>query len=405
MVNSEQIKRTGNEASGTVSRRFEDGYALPPLSVIALKLLELASDENASNDQIVKLIESDPSLAVRLLNLANSALLGGGRPAASLSHAVMRLGSNQIKLMALSISLRGSFPMGTVDQFDFEQFWRVSVYRGLIAKSLAQRSKAANPEEAFLGGLTLEIGLPIFFDFFVKGKSDPISLSLEPLEELLLREKTAFGLDHRQVGATALKFWKFPAHIVACQGLYGEGAGGADVPVLCRICELARLFSRVLLKAPGSFRSFYTEAEKLLGLDQEVLHDIVVSTFSEVESIAQALKLEINKEKDLMEIMEKANRALVQISRKVSTCSGDNWEPSLPTFDSINQNQKTVANTLQAVAHEIRNPLTIVGGFARRLASAADPGTDVGKYARVILEESLRLERILSAMPAELQKG
>lgn len=398
------MKNMDRETRANVFRRFEEGYALPPLSVIALKLLELASDENASNDEIVKLIESDPSLAVRLLNLANSAFWGTGRPAGSLSHAVMRLGSNQIKLMALSISLRGSFPLGMVDQFDYEQFWRVSVYRGLIAKSLAQQSKAAPPEEAFLGGLTLEIGLPILFDFFVKGQSAPISLSLEPLEELLSREKAAFGMDHRQIGAAALSFWRFPEHIVVCQGLYGKEAHSADVPILGKICELARLFSRVLLKAPGSFRSFYVEAERLLGLDQEDLHDIVIGSFSEVESIAQTLKLEVNKEKDLMDIMEKANRALVQISLKISRCSGKDLQPRLPSFDSIDQKEKAVANTLQAVAHEIRNPLTIVGGFARRLASAADPGTDVGKYARVILEESLRLEKILSEMPAELQK-
>ena len=391
------------ETIGKIYRRFEEGYALPPLSVIALKLLELASNENASNEEIVKLIETDPSLAVRLLNLANSAFMGSGRSAATLSHAVMRLGSNQIKMLALSISLRGAFPMGTVDQFDYELFWRVSVYRGLIAKSLAQRSRAANPEEAFLAGLTLEIGLPILFDFFVKGQQDPVTLNLEPLEGSLSREKAAFGLDHRQIGAAAMKFWRFPGHIVGCQGLYGGEAGGADVPILCKICELARLFSSVLLKAPGSFGSFYAEAEKLLGIDQEDLHDIVIATFSEVESIAQTLKLEIDKEKDLMEIMEKANKALVQISLKISKYSGDNdMQPPLPTFNTINQKEKAVADTLQAVAHEIRNPLTVVGGFARRLASAADPGTEVGKYARVILEESLRLEKILSEMPAEL---
>ena len=50
-----------------VIRMLESGYALPPLSVIALKLLEVASNEDASNDQIVTIIEQDPSLTVRLL--------------------------------------------------------------------------------------------------------------------------------------------------------------------------------------------------------------------------------------------------------------------------------------------------------------------------------------------------
>jgi len=165
-----------DEPTKRMIQRLESGYALPPLSVLALKLLELASDEDSSSEQMVRLIENDPSLTVRLLNLANSASLGTGRPAATLSHAVMRLGSDQIKMMVLSISLRGAFPMGRVEQFDYELFWRVSLYRGLIAKSLARISGVADPDEAFLAGLTMEIGLPILFDLFVKGKPSEFSL-------------------------------------------------------------------------------------------------------------------------------------------------------------------------------------------------------------------------------------
>ncbi len=60
-----------------------------------------------------------------------------------------------------------------------------------------------------------------------------------------------------------------------------------------------------------------------------------------------------------------------------------------------------VTDTLQAVADEIRNPLMAVGGFARRLAISLDPLSQPGKYAKVILEEALRLEETLAKMPAE----
>ncbi len=213
-----------DDTEQTIIRRLESGYALPPLSALAVKLLELASDEEATVEQMVMLIGKDPSLTVRLLNLANSSFFGAGRPAATLSHAVMRLGGNQIKLMALSISLRGAFPMGRVERFDYEMFWRVSLYRGLIAKALAQRSGTVNPEEAFLSAMTLEIGLPILFDLFIKGRPARFELDMEPLGKLLANERAAHGIDHRQVGAAALRFWKFPDHIVECQRLYGEAA-------------------------------------------------------------------------------------------------------------------------------------------------------------------------------------
>ncbi|MHC1728285.1 MAG: HDOD domain-containing protein [Syntrophobacteraceae bacterium] len=390
-----------DDAEQKIIRRLQSGYAVPSLSAIVVKLLELASDDDASIKQIVMLIEKDPALSVRLLNLANSSSLGTGRPVATLSNAVMKLGSNQVKMMALSISLRGAFPMGKVEQFDYETFWRVSLYRGLIAKALAHRSRTVDPEEAFLSAMTLEIGLPIFFDLLIKGRPCGFELEMEPLGELLANEKAAHGFDHRQVGEAALRYWRFPDHIVACQRLYGDAARLPDSSALATLCDLARLFSKVFLKAPGAFRLFYAEASRILRLSQEDIHEIVLGTFAEVEAIAQSLKLEIDKEKDLMEVMEKANRALVRISQKISQLSEEEHLEKLPSFESLDRKSKMVTDTLQAIAHEIRNPLTAVGGFARRLAVCLDPGSQSGKYAQVILEEAQRLEAVLSRMPLD----
>jgi len=50
------------------------------------------------------------------------------------------------------------------------------------------------------------------------------------------------------------------------------------------------------------------------------------------------------------------------------------------------------------LAHEIRNPLTTAGGFARRLAEKLPEGDPNGKAARIIVEEVARLEEILGIM-------
>ncbi len=161
-----------NQENNSVLEKIREGYGLPVLSPIALRLRELASSETASIDDLASLMAKDPSLAARLLRLANAAFFGNEGQITTIEKAIMRVGFMHLRNMALSISLRDAFPMGKVGAMDYEEFWRASLYRAIVARSLARTKRTCNPEEAFVAGLTLEIGSLIFIDLFIKGKSD-----------------------------------------------------------------------------------------------------------------------------------------------------------------------------------------------------------------------------------------
>ena len=382
-------------------KRIESGYTLPSLSPVALKLIELASDERSSVDDLVKVIEKDPPLSLRLLKLANSAFFKSLQPSATLKQAVLKIGFQRLRIMALSISLRDAFPLGKIGPLDYEEFWRISLYRAIIAKSIAEHLKKVNPEEAFISALLMEIGLLIFFDIFLKGKDKDIILELEPLEDLLAWEMDKYGLDHRQIGAIALKYWNFPKNIITCQVPYPKSSVmEKGLPLMVRLCELARTLSGILFKGMGEFHYIYRDADKYLGINQEIINDILAMTFDQVEEIGNNLRVELNREKDLLMIMENANEALGRLSDVLSKEVVAGHPNIFPSFDSPHEenDEKMVTYTLQAVAHEIRNPLTAVGGFARRLSASLDPASESGKYVRIILEEATRLENALSQM-------
>lgn len=394
-----------NDSATGLLKKLESGYSLPPLSVVALKLVELASSDTCSVNDLAGLIEKDPSLAVRLLKLANSAFFQSHQPIATLKQAVVKVGLHRLRIMALSLSLRDTFPMGKVGALDYERFWCASLYRALLAKSLAQHLKTCNPEEAFVAGLILEIGLLIFFDVLIKGKGDEANIDVDDLEDFLAWERDRYGMDHRQVGEVVLRYWKFPESIVGCQPVYGKPAVGSDAFALAKICEMARQFSKILFRQAEEFQSLFVEAYGFqVSLKPGVINDILVTTFDQVQGIADQFKLELNKEKDLMGVMEKANTALSQISEKMTKLQATGPERKLPTFENLNEKGDGITDTLQAVAHEIRNPLTAVGGFAKKLVASLDPSTEGGKYAQAILEEAVRLEKALSEMTRD-EKG
>jgi len=70
------------------------------------------------------------------------------------------------------------------------------------------------------------------------------------------------------------------------------------------------------------------------------------------------------------------------------------------TQDRLVQSEKLMALGEMAarIAHEIKNPLTAIGGFARRIASprAGGEAQSLERYAQIILKEVERMERIIN---------
>ena len=122
-----------------ILKEIESGYSLPSLSPVAMKLVELALEDSCSAEDLAALIETDPSLTVGVLKLANSVFFHATQPTTSLRNAVVKVGFQRLRIMALSLSLRDTFPMGKIGPLDYKKFWHTTLYRALISKSLAAR--------------------------------------------------------------------------------------------------------------------------------------------------------------------------------------------------------------------------------------------------------------------------
>lgn len=86
-----------------------------------------------------------------------------------------------------------------------------------------------------------------------------------------------------------------------------------------------------------------------------------------------------------------ANTLAGIIDRKKTQQAKQKLQEELIQVEKLSALGRLTAN----IAHEIRNPLTLVGGFARRLHKKLDPEITEIKYVDLIISEVSRLEKIL----------
>jgi len=378
---------------------LESGKFLPSLSPIAIRLMELASDDDSSLADIEALIEKDPSLTIRILKLANSVFFRFGNPAKSVRQAVVRIGTRQTRLLALSLMLKDTFPMSKVGAADYRRYWRMSLYQGIAAQSLARQLKTRDAEEAFTAGLTLEIGLLAMLAAFAD-RAGSEEFPWYPLSSRLQWEKERYGLDHREVGELILTRWKFPASFIVCQKSSSLSRNVDELLPLVRICAMASQMSAFICEPEAGLSEVFDDLELRFGLTEPLIHEVVAGSLREVDEVAHMFELEVGSTRDTEALMRKARDVLSQLSGRLDEgrmCVTGN--PSLgAASDAEAGGSRELRCVLESVEREIRGPLRSVGGLAFMLAKSIDPESDQGRYVQFILAETERLEQALDGL-------
>ena len=141
-----------------------DRRKLPSFPQVAAKLLEMSGDETASLEDISRVVETDPGIAARVLEIVNSAIYGIQRKITALPEAVILLGFDEIKKLSIATTIfQGLFASGRSKGFDRIYFWRHSLSVAMLAMEIAKKIHYPHPEEAYIVGLLHDVG-KIFLD-------------------------------------------------------------------------------------------------------------------------------------------------------------------------------------------------------------------------------------------------
>ena len=207
--------RAGDRAiDPSIEPLFEKLGELCSLPAVAQEVIQVAEDPASDADDMLRVIERDPAVATRLMQVVNSAYCGLRNPVGELKSAVTLLGSDRVRNLALTVSMGSLFNRDTpVGGLDPDRLWDHSVCVATVCRLIAKRGASCNPEEAYLAGLLHDIGL-LFINQEL-GKLVPrVLVQTKTGVSLPDAERRVLAFDHAQIGAYVAWRCNFPEPLV-----------------------------------------------------------------------------------------------------------------------------------------------------------------------------------------------
>lgn len=191
-------------------------HKLPAFPESVNQVLQLTARKDSSPQDLVSVIERDMVMTARVLRLVNSPLFRLEREVISVQHAVIYVGMDLIKNLAISIATAGSLPKTNKAGLDMDEFWLQSLSVGVIAKLLARRRGISEFDSAdyFVSGLLHNIGKIVFAYFYPEDYSKVLSRALSEDKADYELETEIFGFDHSELGSMLAQDWKLPEQLV-----------------------------------------------------------------------------------------------------------------------------------------------------------------------------------------------
>jgi putative nucleotidyltransferase with HDIG domain len=258
------------------------------LPEITLKIVELVESPKSTAQDLHKVISNDPALCTRILKVVNSSFYGLPGQIGSINRAIVMLGLNAVKNIAIAASLAKLFRGGDISPaMSARKLWEHSVSVAAATKMLADKLKIGLGDEAFLAGLMHDIGMMVEMQYDRNKMAEVVTTvgadsKGVPCNGMLEAEEQVFGADHQAFGAALCDKWKFPRNFALVTGYHHRPL---ELPAESRtLPSLIYVADRLVAEHAGGFRLDLLS----LDIDSAVLDGIKLGT-DKLTEIRQAL--------------------------------------------------------------------------------------------------------------------
>jgi putative nucleotidyltransferase with HDIG domain len=288
-----------------------DITTLPTLPQTLVELIDACNRKDVNIQELGTIVARDVSVSTRVLQLVNSAFIGARATFSDIVQAVIYLGVDTTRNLAISVAVHETFKSMDMDEaINLSDFWYHSFLTAVLAKSLAQAVGVADLSEAYLTGLLHDVGklllLKSFPDQYREILREKQSVDLE------FRERESLGITHSEAAALLVGSWHLQPEIAdAIAGHHRRFSRIMEESPLAKILLCADRLSHC---AWPDIRSVADIVCTLIAIDQETLLDCTKDSLALACEIAGHMGITVSKGpasgKDTASMSRQAEEAL-----------------------------------------------------------------------------------------------
>jgi HD-like signal output (HDOD) protein len=280
----------------TAEQILKDLNDLPVLPDVAVKIVQATSDPKGGAQRLARIITTDQAFTARVLRIANSAFFGLSRRIGTVTEAVVLLGTNRLRALALAAAtydlLNKEYPGYALRR---GEMWRHSMGAAIAAHLLAQRARLENTENAFVAGLLHDVGKCVL-DAYI-GPRFPDLMGLVNSDRLSFpdAERELLGFDHAELGGMCADRWRLPAALAGAIRYHHEPSKADDLSELLAITHIADVVCMWLGLGLGGDGLMYRMDEcalEKLGIKEPDLMGVMSDTVHAISSTRPLFELD-----------------------------------------------------------------------------------------------------------------
>lgn len=258
---------------------------LPSFPDIALRVRKVLSDENVTQDMVVRVVGSEPALAARLMQIGNSAALNfSGKPITELRTAISRMGFNMVRSAAIAFAMSQLKKQDSLKGLEkpLEDLWKRSAAVAAMSHAVARRYSKVNADTALLGGLLHGIGQ---LYILTRSAKHPGLFANQAVYSAIVRDW------HSAIAKALLENWEMADEVVEAvsnfEDLEREHSGPVDLTDVITVGNLLAAFK----DHPESIELNMHDvaACKRMKIDRASYEQLIDESEQEIETLRAAL--------------------------------------------------------------------------------------------------------------------